>query len=231
MWRANRPLALLLVAAFLVACAAAGLVPVRRCLDPSSGRPFGPAAWATAASTDRGQMARDAISNLPVGTPRIRVHDLLGEPGPFPGVPGSRVDGFGRPLEHPETWAYYLGCWSGLGQCGFAAPSCTSTSPRTAGWSRQRSQADSAHLPSTRPLLPHPARQDLTGREPLGRIPNTERTTHGVAQEDGCAMKGVQPTTVYVLYFMGPSAEGHWFGRFLGVYSSQARAARATERL
>jgi hypothetical protein len=36
---------------------------------------------------------------------------------------------------------------------------------------------------------------------------------------------------VFVLYFMGPDGDGHWFGKFLGVYSSQARAARAVERL
>jgi hypothetical protein len=35
----------------------------------------------------------------------------------------------------------------------------------------------------------------------------------------------------FVLYFLGPDADGHWFGKFLGVYSSQARAARAVERL
>jgi hypothetical protein len=36
---------------------------------------------------------------------------------------------------------------------------------------------------------------------------------------------------VFVLYFLGPDADGHWFGKFLGVYSTQARAARAVERL
>ena len=36
---------------------------------------------------------------------------------------------------------------------------------------------------------------------------------------------------VFVLYFLGPDSEGHTFGKFLGVYSSQARAARAVERL
>jgi hypothetical protein len=36
---------------------------------------------------------------------------------------------------------------------------------------------------------------------------------------------------VFVLYYMGPDSDGHWFGKFLGVYSSQARAARAVERL
>ncbi len=36
---------------------------------------------------------------------------------------------------------------------------------------------------------------------------------------------------VFVLYFMGPDPNGHPFGKFLGVYSSQSRAARAVERL
>jgi hypothetical protein len=36
---------------------------------------------------------------------------------------------------------------------------------------------------------------------------------------------------VFVLYFEGPDSEGRTFGKFLGVYSSQARAARAVERL
>jgi hypothetical protein len=35
---------------------------------------------------------------------------------------------------------------------------------------------------------------------------------------------------VFVLYFMGPGSDGHWFGKFLGVYSSQSKAARAVER-
>ena len=36
---------------------------------------------------------------------------------------------------------------------------------------------------------------------------------------------------VYVLDFMGPDSEGQTFGKFLGVYSTQARAAWAVERL
>jgi hypothetical protein len=36
---------------------------------------------------------------------------------------------------------------------------------------------------------------------------------------------------VYVLYFLGPDAQGRAFGKFLGVFSSQARAARVVERL
>jgi hypothetical protein len=35
---------------------------------------------------------------------------------------------------------------------------------------------------------------------------------------------------VFVLYFVGPDADGKWFGKFLGVYSSQRQAARAIER-
>jgi len=37
--------------------------------------------------------------------------------------------------------------------------------------------------------------------------------------------------TLFVLYFMGPDHQGHVVGQFMGVYSSQARAARAVERL
>jgi hypothetical protein len=38
---------------------------------------------------------------------------------------------------------------------------------------------------------------------------------------------------VFVLYFMGPHANGgrYTFGKFFGAYSSQSRAARAVERL
>ncbi len=36
---------------------------------------------------------------------------------------------------------------------------------------------------------------------------------------------------VFVLYFMGPDSQGHTFGKFLGVYSTQASEARAVERL
>jgi hypothetical protein len=36
---------------------------------------------------------------------------------------------------------------------------------------------------------------------------------------------------VFVLYYIGPDAEGHTYGKFLGAFSSQARAARAVERL
>ncbi len=36
---------------------------------------------------------------------------------------------------------------------------------------------------------------------------------------------------VFVLYYMGPDSEGHTYGKFLGVFSSQARATRVVERL
>lgn len=35
---------------------------------------------------------------------------------------------------------------------------------------------------------------------------------------------------VFILYHIGPNAEGHTVGKFFGVYSSQAKAARAIER-
>ena len=119
MGRWKRFLGLLIVAAFLMAGAAAGLVAVDRYLDPFDDLPFSPAVWAIANPNDRGPMARDAIRHLPAGTPQIRVRDLLGEPEPVPGVAGSEVDGFGHRLEHTETWSYYLGCWSGIGPYGF----------------------------------------------------------------------------------------------------------------
>jgi hypothetical protein len=36
---------------------------------------------------------------------------------------------------------------------------------------------------------------------------------------------------VFILYFIGPDAEGHTVGKFFGAYSSQSKAARAVERL
>lgn len=39
-----------------------------------------------------------------------------------------------------------------------------------------------------------------------------------------------RPMKVYVLYFMGPSVDGSWFGKFIGVYSSQREAMYAIER-
>jgi hypothetical protein len=35
---------------------------------------------------------------------------------------------------------------------------------------------------------------------------------------------------VFVLSFMGPAAGGGWFGKFIGVYSSQRQALFAVER-
>jgi hypothetical protein len=89
-------------------------VAVNRYLDPFDDAPFDPAAWAAAGPQGRGPMARDAIRHLPPGLPSARVRELFGESDPFPG-PGGTVDGFGHTLRHPQTWAYYLGCWSGLG--------------------------------------------------------------------------------------------------------------------
>jgi hypothetical protein len=90
-------------------------------LDPFDDRPFDPAAWATASDRveDRGPMARDAIRHLPAGMPKERVRELLGEGRPPWRDPHRPVDAYGVQLDHPETWVYPLGCWSGLGPYGF----------------------------------------------------------------------------------------------------------------
>ncbi len=92
-------------------------------LDPFDDRPFDPVAWAAADGNerDRGPMARDAFRHLPAGTPKDRVWELLGEPQPVRRDPRGPVDAYGNRLQHPETWAYWLGCWSGLGPYGFDA--------------------------------------------------------------------------------------------------------------
>jgi hypothetical protein len=97
----------------------AGVVAILHHLDPFASRPFSPDAWAAADSQSRGPMARDAIRNLLSGMSAADVRALLGEPGEFPGRPGSSVDGFGNRLPHHETWAYYIGSWSGLGPYNF----------------------------------------------------------------------------------------------------------------
>jgi hypothetical protein len=106
---------LLTVALAVVGGLLAVLMALDRYLDPFDRRPFDPAGWAAAAPQGRGPMARDALRHLPPGTPAARVRELLGEPEPVPGVPGSPEDGFGHRMKHPETWSYYLGSWSGLG--------------------------------------------------------------------------------------------------------------------
>lgn len=108
----------LLLATFAVTIAVglmAGAIAFEHNLDPFDDQSFSPAAWAAANSENRGMMARDAIRHLPAGTPKDRVRQLLGEPRQVPGLPASSVDAYGHRLEHFETWAYYLGSWSGLG--------------------------------------------------------------------------------------------------------------------
>lgn len=113
----------LVVVTILIGLVLAGIMAVilEVYRDPFDDRPFDPAAWTSADSKARGPMARDAIRHLRPGLPAARVRELLGSPDPFPGLPGEPVDGFGNPLRHPETWAYYLGCWSGLGPYAFDA--------------------------------------------------------------------------------------------------------------
>ena len=48
-----------------------------------------------------------------------QVRELLGESQPVHRDSRGPVDVFGNRLEHPESWAYYLGCWSGFGPYGF----------------------------------------------------------------------------------------------------------------
>lgn len=88
-------------------------------LDPFDDRPFDPATWAVADERERGPMARDALRRLPAGLPAARVRELLGEPQPVIRDPRGPVDAYGNRLDHPETWAYSLGSWSGLGPYGF----------------------------------------------------------------------------------------------------------------
>lgn len=118
MRRWKRALSLLTVAALLAAggCVA-GFVALD--LDPFDDRPFSPAAWAAADVQGRGPMAREAIRHLPAGTPKDRVRELLGNGEPLWRDPRGPVDGFGVRLDHPETWVYWLGCWSGLGPYDF----------------------------------------------------------------------------------------------------------------
>jgi hypothetical protein len=97
----------------------AGVVALDRYLDPFDDLPFDPAGWAAADAHDRGPMARGAIRHLPPGTPATRVRELLGEPQPVARDSRGPVDIYGNRLEHPETWAYDLGSWSGLGPYGF----------------------------------------------------------------------------------------------------------------
>src|SRR5262249_24582172 len=72
-------------------------------------RPFDPAAWAAADSTDRAAMARDVIRHLPAGLPEADIEPLLGkgEVWETRRLIGSSPGGAVR------TYEYYLGCWSG----------------------------------------------------------------------------------------------------------------------
>lgn len=107
---------------FMFGACVAGLVALDRYLDPFDDQPFNPVTWTVAEEreTDRGPMARDAIRHLPVGTPKNRVRELLGDgEQAFRDPRNPMVDFHGVPLDHPETWVYWLGCWSGLGPYGF----------------------------------------------------------------------------------------------------------------
>lgn len=97
----------------------AGFVALDRYLDPFDDRPFSQAAWAAADEEGRGLMARDAIRHIPAGTSKDRVRELLGDGEPPWLDPRGSVDRFGVRLDHPETWVYWLGCWSGLGPYRF----------------------------------------------------------------------------------------------------------------
>jgi len=110
---------LAVVAVVAAAGLVGGVVALNRYLDPFDDQPFSPAAWSAADSHERGPMARSAIRHVPPGTPASQVRELLGEPQPADRDPRGPVDVFGNELAHPKTWAYYLGCWSGLGPYGF----------------------------------------------------------------------------------------------------------------
>lgn len=82
-------------------------------LDPFDDQPFDIQAWAAAEDRerDRGPMARGAIRQIPPGTSKERVRELLGEAWVTP----AGGDRWGVAPRHGETWAYYVGGHSGLG--------------------------------------------------------------------------------------------------------------------
>jgi hypothetical protein len=84
MGRRYRQLAVLisLAAVAMVAGTVFGPAALDRYLDPFDDQPFSQASWAAAEAQGRGRMARDAIRRLPVGTPKDRVRELLGEGRP-----------------------------------------------------------------------------------------------------------------------------------------------------
>lgn len=90
-------------------------------LDPFDDRPFDHAAWAAASSREqqRGPMARDALRQLPIGTPLEKVREMLGEGEAVP----VEEDRWGIRPRQAATWEYWLGCWSGFGPYGFDSAS------------------------------------------------------------------------------------------------------------
>lgn len=96
-----------------------GVGALDRYLDPFDDRPFNQAEWSSANERERGPMARDAVRHLLPGMSADQVRELLGPTQPVYRDPRGPVDGYGNRLEHPETWAYWLGCWSGLGPYSF----------------------------------------------------------------------------------------------------------------
>lgn len=104
-----------------LAVAVIGFRVIDSYLDPFDDRPFDRAAWAASADREqqRGPMARDALRQVPVGTPVAEVREMLGE-GEAVSAEGDR---WGIRPRQAETWSYWLGCWSGLGPYGFDSAS------------------------------------------------------------------------------------------------------------
>ena len=113
-----------LVAALVaIAVLFAALMAVNSALDPFDDRPFDQVAWAAAEDheRERGSMARFAIQHIPLGTPKERVRELLGQPDEA--LSGYPPDRWGRQTKGYSRWGYWLGCWSGLGPYGFDSAS------------------------------------------------------------------------------------------------------------
>src|SRR5262245_32563730 len=81
---------------------------VNRALNPFDNEAFVKAAWAVADPPNRAPMAMDAMRHVPVGTSTDQVRELLGDSTPV-WRDQRGIDPYGKQLEYPETWSYFLG--------------------------------------------------------------------------------------------------------------------------
>ena len=116
---AGRSRRLVVLCALATLLAAVGLVlgiaALDRYLNLFDDRPFTPAEWATADSLARGLMARDAIREIPGGTTKERVLELLGKAEQDLEEPQRSANRLADHYDRPQCWTYYLGSWCGLG--------------------------------------------------------------------------------------------------------------------